>query len=169
MEAAKWKEGTWDRELGKWEAGNWRQQLETGNWGQGTGTENLDRELVRAVHHMLYHEESLLALMNSNVAVLPRSPIGWRLEELGVSSNNKRRCMEVSTYCSWRSASSEIHLQALISEAAWRSCRQLQIVTCQTQSSAYCMAPFAGAKFYEWWLPPVASISALKCSKSVAP
>ena len=31
------------------------------------------------------------------------------------------------------------------------------------------MAPSAGAKFCELWLPPIASISALKCSKSVAP
>ena len=31
------------------------------------------------------------------------------------------------------------------------------------------MAPLAGAKFYEGWLPPVASISALKYSRSVDP
>ena len=31
----------------------------------------------RMVHHILYHEEPLLALTNSNVAHLPRSPIGW--------------------------------------------------------------------------------------------
>ena len=40
---------------------------------------------------------------------------------------------------------------------------------CQPQSSAHCMAPSAGAKFYEGWLHPVASISALKWSRSVDP
>ena len=55
----------------------------------------------------------------------------------------------------------------IVGEAAWRSCRQLQIVTCQTQSSAHCMA-LAGAKL-RGWLPPVASISALKYSRSVDP
>ena len=56
----------------------------------------------------------------------------------------------------------------IVGEAAWRSCRELQIVTCQTQSSAHCVAPLAGAKFYEGRLPPVASIS-VKCSRSVDP
>ena len=46
---------------------------------------------------------------------------------------------------------------------SWRAVSSLSI-TCQAQSSAYCMAPSVGAKFYEWWLPPVASISALKYS-----
>ena len=31
----------------------------------------------RMVHHILYHEQPLLTLMNSNVAALSRSPIGW--------------------------------------------------------------------------------------------
>ena len=31
----------------------------------------------RMVHHILYHEQPLLTLVNSNVAALSRSPIGW--------------------------------------------------------------------------------------------
>ena len=31
----------------------------------------------RMVHHILYREQPLLTLMNSNVAALSRSPIGW--------------------------------------------------------------------------------------------
>ena len=37
----------------------------------------------------------------------------------------------------------------IVGEAVGRSCRQLQIVICQAQSSAHCMAPLAGAKLYE--------------------
>ena len=36
----------------------------------------------------------------------------------------------------------------IVGEAAWRCCRQLQIVHLQTQLSACCMAPSVGVKCY---------------------
>ena len=59
MGAAKRGQGTWDRELGA--------AKRTGNWGQGTGTGNLGRELGAAN----WRPESLLFALGSNT---PRRP-----------------------------------------------------------------------------------------------